>query len=235
MIQIEDRDFSEFSLTEGDIAVPIEILRTEEMTEPEITVYEPFLPIAEEFVRAFGTDPFSDAAVGFLKAKLTAPMREYGFTLSKSIDHRIRQFTVTHPTQVNKAVIRPDTQIVSGEDDLSKLRNLTTHRLEMDTDDPDDISAVALVDGSIAAYATENDAIYGEPQIEISVECAPAYRGQGLASSCAAALAEALLRRGYAVSYKCRHTNEASARVAEKAGFRETGMQYSFVCYRDEE
>ncbi len=235
MILTEDRAFSEFSLTEGDIAVPVEILHCEGMAEPEITVYEPFLPIAEEFARIFGQDPFSDAAILFLKEKLTEPMRDYGFTLSKSIDHRIRLFLMTSTDEVNGAVIRQETEIISGADDLSGLRNLTTHRLEMDPEDPDDISAIVLDGDAIVAYATENDAIFGETQIEISVECAPAYRGQGLAASCAAALADALLRRGYDVSYKCRHTNAASARVAEKAGFRENGMQYSFVCYRDEE
>lgn len=235
MIQTEDREFSEFSLTEGDIAVPIEILLCGGMTESVITVYEPFRETAEAFVHAFGQDPFSDEAIRFLKEKLTGPMRAYGFTPSKSIDHRIRLFTMTSPEEINAAAILPGTEIVSGADDLSKLCNLTTHRLEMDPEDPDDISAIALVGDAIAAYATENDVIFGEPQIEISVECAPAYRGQGLAASCTAALSEALLRRGYAVSYKCRHTNSASARVAEKAGFRETGMQYSFVCYRDQE
>ncbi|MBR2059262.1 MAG: hypothetical protein IJ982_10230 [Fibrobacter sp.] len=54
-----------------------------------------------------------------------------------------------------------------------------------------------------------------------------------MASSCAAALALELLKRGYDVTYKCRHRNAASARVAEKAGFCEIGMQYSFVCYRN--
>lgn len=235
MIQTEDRDFSEFSLTEGDIAVPFEILYCEEMTEPEITVYEQFRVVAEEFLAVFGNDPFSDEAVSFLKERLTAPMREFGFTLSKSIDHRIRLFTLTHAEDVNMSAVCAGTKIVSGKDDLSVLRNLTTHSLEMDSDDPDDISAIALVGDAIVAYATENDAIFGDPQIEISVECARAYRGQGLATSCAAALAGELLRRGYTVSYKCRHTNAASARVAEKAGFKESGMQYSFVCYRDEE
>ena len=235
MIQTEDSEFSEFSLTEGDIAVPIEILLFEGMTEPEITVYEPFLETAEAFVRMFGKDPFSDEAICFLKEKLTDPMRAYGFAPSKSIDHRIRLFIVTQSEEINGAAILPGTEIVSGADDLTKLRNLTTHRLEMDPEDPDDISAVVLVGDAIAAYATENDAIFGEPQIEISVECAPSYRGHGFATSCAATLANTLLRRGYVVSYKCRHTNAASARVAQKAGFRETGMQYSFVCYRNEE
>ncbi len=235
MIQIEDREFSDFSLTEGDIAVPFEVLFEDDMKEPEITVYEPFLPVAEIFAKTFGANPFSDEAIAFLKENLTAPMRTYGFTLSKSIDHRIRLFSITDSGEVNTSAIRPDTQIVSGADDLSKLRNLTTHRLEMDAEDPDDISAVAIAGGAIVAFATENDAIFGDPQIEISVECAPAYRGQGLATSCAAALTVGLLRRGYTVSYKCRHTNTVSARVAEKAGFKETGMQYSFVCYRDEE
>lgn len=234
MIRIEDEDFTDFSLTEGDIAVPIEILRRADEPEPEITVYGQFLPIAEEFVRLYGDEPFSDEAILFLKRCLTAPMREYGFSPSRDIDSRIRLFRLDDAGRIPASAILPQTKIVSGADGVSALCNLTTHALEMDPEDPDDISAVCLTEGAIAAYATENDAIFGEEEIEISVECAPAFRGQGLATSCAALLSDELIRRGYTVTYKCRHVNASSAAVARKAGFEEIGMQYSFVCYRRE-
>jgi len=233
MITIEDADFAEFSLTEGDIAVPVEIFLAKGSTEPQITVYEPFKADAEEFLSRYGNDPFSGDAIAFWRERLTAPMKDYGLSPTKDADTFIRIFTLSDAAFLNRERILPNTHIVSGQDDLASMQNLTTHDLEMDAEDPDDISAIAIAEGKIAAYATLNDAVFGEDEMEISVECAPAFRGCGLASSCVAALSGELLRRGYTVSYKCRSRNIASARVAEKAGFRETGKSYSFVCYRN--
>ncbi len=232
MIIIEDAEFAQFSLTEGEIAVPVEIFMENGAAEPQITVYGQFFEDAEEFEAAYGKDPFSADAAVFWKERLTKPMEKLGLYCTRDADTSIRIFSLADTDSVNSGVIQPNTQLVDGRSDLSCFQNITTHDLEMDCEDPDDISAIAVVDGKIAAYATLNDAIAGEEDMEISVECAPAFRGRGLASSCAAALSLALLERGYTVSYKCRSKNAASARVAEKTGFRETGKRYSFVCYR---
>ncbi len=234
MICTGDAEFVSFTFAEGDIAVPISVSRKVGETECSITVYEPFYGIAESFVKSFGSDPFTDEAVAFLKDNLTAPMLCRGFKVTRDIDNRIRTFLIREARQVNLSVITDNTRVVSGADDLSAFVNATTHELEMDEDDPDDISAVIFADGKLVAYATLNDVFDDEEYAEISVECAVGYRGRGYATSCAAALAKELCTRGYTVSYKCRHTNAASARVAEKAGFTETSMEYNFVCYRDE-
>lgn len=234
MIHIEDADFVRFTLEEGDIAVPFSVVRKKDGDECEITVYESFLGIAEEFVRLHGEAPFTDEAILFLKGYLSKSMCGCGFKPTRDIDTRIRTFKVTAGEEVCVSAIMENTRIVSGADDLSAFRNLTTHAIEMDGDDPDDISAVVIEDGKLVAYATLNDVFDDEEYMEISVECALGYRGRGYASSCAAALAWELCSRGYVVSYKCRHTNAASARVAQKAGFTETSMEYNFVCYRED-
>ena len=232
MIYTEDADFVNFTLTDGDIAVPFSV--TKPMDGPcSITVYAPFLGIAEEFERLYGDDPFTDSAVAFLKENLTEPMFRYGFKPTRDIDNRIRTFLIRDMADVNACAVLADTRIIGGADEIGGLVNLTTHVLEMDADDPDDISAIAVEDEKIIAYATLNDVFEGEDFLEISVECAVGYRRKGHASSCAAALAKELCARGYTVSYKCRHTNTASARVAQKAGFTETSMEYNFVCYRE--
>lgn len=234
MIYTEDADFVNFTLTDGEIAVPFSVTKPQD-GPCSITVYAPFLGIAEEFERLYTEDPFTDSAVAFLKEHLTEPMHRYGFKLSRDIDNRIRTFLIRDVGEVHSDICLANTRIVSGADDLEALVNLTTHAIEMDADDPDDISAIAVENGKIIAYATLNDVFEGEDFLEISVECALGYRGQGYASSCAAALAKELATRGYTVSYKCRHTNAASARVAMKAGFKETSMEYNFVCYREKE
>ncbi len=233
MIYTEDADFVNFTLTEGDIAVPFSVTMPL-VGDCEITVYEPFRGIAEEFCRLHGENPFTDSAVAFLKENLTEPMCRYGFKPSRDIDNRIRTFVIRDIAEVNAETVLANTRIVSGGDDLGALTNLTTHTLEMDADDSDDISAIAVENGKIVAYATLNDVFDDAEFLEISVECAVGHRGRGYASSCAAALAKELTARGYTVSYKCRHTNEASARVAAKAGFTETSMEYNFVCYRED-
>ncbi len=233
VILTEDREFAEFSLREGCIAVPIAITRNFAETETEILVYESFLPLANQFVERFADAPFSDAAISFLKESLSLPMHVHGFFIPKDYDKRIRVFRLMRLDEVNSDRILPETLILSGKDTLSAYKNATTHELEMDPDDPDDISAVVLHNGVIVAYATVNDLYEAENDVEISVECAREFRGRGYATSCAVSLSAELLKRGYTVSYKCRHTNEPSVKVAEKAGFAEVGMEYNFVCYRN--
>ncbi len=233
MIRIEDADFANFSLTEGDIAVPFSLTRPVSGGEAEITVYEPFYGIAEAFLQRYGADPFSDAAIAFLKENLCEPMHRYGFRLAKDIDNRIQTFVMRDPAATAVDAVTENTRIVSSAEDLTGMNNLTTHRIELDGEDPDDIAAVTVAEGRILAYAMLNDVFDGEEYVEISVECALGHRGSGYASSCAALLARELCARGYTVSYKCRHTNAASARVAEKAGFTKESMEYNFVCYRE--
>ncbi len=234
MIRIEDAELVAFALSEGCIAVPFSVVRDKNGDACEITVYEPYLRVAEEFVRLYGEDPFSDGAIAYLREQLTVPMRAHGFVPSPDMTDRIRTFSIRPGEADISARIDPATRLVSGKDDLSSFCNMTTHAIEMDPDDPDDISAVIIQDGKLVAYATLNDVFDEGASLEISVECAVGYRGRGYASSCAALLAKELTGRGYTVLYKCRHVNAASARVAEKAGFAEASMEYNFVCYRED-
>lgn len=234
MIFTEDADFVRFTFAEGDIAVPISVTKKVGDSECTITVYEPFYEVAATFEKRFSDAPFSDEAIAYLKDNLTAPMLQKGFRTTRDIDSRIRTFLLCRAEDIPTETIRPETRIVSGKDDLSTFTNATTHEIEMDEDDPDDISAIIVENGRLVAYATLNDVFDDEEFLEISVECAVGYRERGYATSCAALLSTELCKRGYNVSYKCRHANAASARVAQKAGFAETSMEYNFVCYRDE-
>ena len=227
MIRREEEEFAAFCLSEGDIAVPVEICLPQNSSLAEITVYPAFVSVVEEWERTFGIDLFSEAAKAYLLAALDAPMRQYGFTPSPDIHRCIRELEMTDAEALNPGVILPDTMLLCEENPFPALFNATTHKL--DTDDAP--LAYHAADGQLVAYAACNDSIEGDGGIEIHVECAPGYRGRGYATSCAARLTSELLARGEAVLYRVWTENRASLRIAEKVGFTPTGTRQSYVYY----
>lgn len=233
MIRLEDEDLARFSLTEGYIAVPFEVYQPVG-GEMRVTVYPGLERTAQEFLRLFSRDPFSPDAIHWLKDRLTPYVGEYGMSPSRDADVNFLDYRMSDRDALPVGRILPDTELADGNTDMTGWINATTHALEMDPDDPDDACAIHRVGNTVAAYAALNDFPEEEDVREIHVECAPAYRKKGYATSCTVRLADYLLERGYSVQYVCRHTNLASARVAEKAGFTLAGRKYSFVCYRNE-
>lgn len=73
----------------------------------------------------------------------------------------------------------------------------------------------------ISVYATEH-------ALELGVETAPAYRGQGFASLVAAAAVEASVDRQQVPHWHCDLDNKPSVRLAEKIGFRRAA-QYTVL------
>lgn len=233
MIRLEDEDLARFSLTEGYIAVPFEVYQPVG-SEMRVTVYPGLERTAQEFLRLFSRDPFSPDVIHWLKDRLTPYVGEYGMSPSRDADVNFLDYRMSDRDALPVGRILPKTELADGNTDMTGWINATTHALEMDPDDPDDACAIHRVGNTIAAYAALNDFPEEEDVREIHVECAPAYRKKGYATSCTVRLADYLLERGYSVQYVCRHTNLASARVAEKAGFTLAGRKYSFVCYRNE-
>jgi RimJ/RimL family protein N-acetyltransferase len=234
VIRTEDKELAEFSLTEGCIAVPVELYQPVD-GELCVTVYPGLERVADEFLRLFSEDPFSDEAIEWLKKCLTPFVGKYGMSPSRDADVYFLDYRMRERPALAKERLLSATELIDGSTDITGWKNATTHELEMDPDDPDDACAVYRVGNTIAAYAALNDFPEEENVREIHVECAPAYRGKGYATSCTVCLSAFLLERGYSVKYVCRHTNLASARVAEKAGFTLVGRKYSFVCYRNED
>ncbi len=228
LIRCEDADFADFSLREGDIAVPVEIFRSVAAAEADLLVYPEFLPQAEAFLRLHGGDPFSQTAAAFWLDTLNGQMHDKGFDPSPDGAVLIREFSVGLPGSVRIETVLPGTVLVESDEECAHFVNATTHTLEPEDGHP---CAVHIRDGVIAAYAAENDG-ENEDGVEIHVECAPQYRRCGYASSCAALLTQSLLARGKNVLYRCRAQNAASAGVAAKVGFVQTGLRLSFVYYR---
>ena len=234
MIRTEDKELAEFSLTEGCIAVPVELYQPVD-GELCVTVYPGLERVTDEFLRLFSEDPFSAEAIAWLKKCLTPFVGKYGMSPSRDADVYFLDYRLTDRSDLAEVRTLPATELIDGHTDMTAWTNATTHALEMDPDDPDDACAICRVGNTIAAYAALNDFPEEEDVREIHVECAPAYRKNGYATACTIRLADFLLARGYSVKYVCRHTNLASARVAEKAGFTLVGRKYSFVCYRNED
>ena len=234
MIYLEDRELAQFSLTEGLIAVPLELYESES-GEIRFTVYPGLEHVAEGFVGQGFADIFSGEAIAYLKKHLTPYVREYGLDPSRDADVYFLDYRLREGDKVPSSAVLPNTELIDGTTDRSGWYNATTHALEMDPDDPEDVCAVYRIGDTLVAYAALNDFPEEEDVREIHVECAPAYRKLGYATSCTVMLSKFLLGRGYSVKYVCRHTNAASARVAEKAGFSLVGKKYSFVCYRNGE
>lgn len=234
MICKEDKELAEFSLTEGCIAVPVELYQPVD-GELCVTVYPGVESVAEEFLRLFSRDPFSADAIEWLKKCMTPFVGKYGMAPSRDADVYFLDYRLTDRANLAEVRTLHATELIDGHTDMTAWTNATTHALEMDPDDPDDACAIYKVENTVAAYAALNDFPEEEDVREIHVECAPAYRKKGYATACTVRLADFLLNRGYSVKYVCRHTNLASARVAEKAGFTLVGRKYSFVCYRNED
>lgn len=232
MIYLEDEDLAHFSLTEGLIAVPWEMYQPQD-GELRFTVYPGLEKVAEDFLKQGFADIFSAEAIAYLKKRLTPFVREYGHAPSRDADVFFLDYRLQRDDALPLSLVLPGTERIDGTTDRSGWYNATTHALEMDPEDPEDVSAIYRIGDTVAAYAALNDFPEEEDVREIHVECAPAYRGKGYATSCTVKLSSLLQTMGYNVKYMCRHTNGASARVAEKAGFSLVGKKYSFVCYRN--
>jgi GNAT superfamily N-acetyltransferase len=72
---------------------------------------------------------------------------------------------------------------------------------------------------------------FGETQAEIGAVTREPYRGRGYAPVACAYLIQLCAQRGYAAYWSCDADNQASIRVAQKLGFRQTGA-YQVVEYR---
>ena len=224
MTVFEDKRLEDFSLGEGHIAVPVDI---EIMEDVKITLYSIFSDFADVIEEKVKCD--MKAAKEYLTDILCPVMKTYGFEPDETLGETLFTFRTEKPLERDGVTV-----ILKTNEEISKYKADTSMwRLEVDDDDPFDVVCAAVRDGHIVSAATAND-LYDESEVEINVETAPALRGQGLASACAAGLARYLLTEtdSTAVIYKCRESNVASYKTALSAGFRLVGREIPFVFYK---
>ncbi len=225
-IVYEDADLEEFALGEdSDVAVPISVSEDADGAVT-VTVYSRFAKEAEEFAKKYESDPFSARALDFIDSAFAPPMSGYGFRFEREYDQTLLTFTSSGKTEKSGKTVYIGTQA-----ELEKYEFMTAGDFEIDDGDPCDAAFAVVEDGKIVSVAAVND-YSDDGAVEINVETAPAFRGRGFATAAVSALASYLEGLGERVTYKCRKSNAASVKVAEKAGMKYAGKAFNYVCYR---
>ena len=222
-----------------DTAVPITV-RKKDDGEIFIEVFPTYEDAAHEFEARYGEDPFSDEALAFLWERIGEPMRARGYEDEVKFRHRwYYNYVLRRQDEIDHSVILPETVRLSKKIVRGK-KNCTTFDLDRYIEE-EITSFVAVIGGEIVSIAAENMACSGdfdddpdcEGITEIGVETAVGHRGCGYGSSCAAALASALISEtgGY-VTYETDCDNVSSQKTALRAGFRQYGRCYYYVLRR---
>lgn len=214
---------SESALLESGAPMIVPMLIWQEEDELRIEAYEGVKAIAEEFERRFSRYPFSKAALDWLEEMLLPYCDQHGYYREIQGKYRwYREFIFTDECMDRE--ILPTTIRWEGEPAQSKLL------LDLD---PDWLTYVTVINGVIVSAARVNEYDPEESSPEITVETAIDYRGRGYGTSNALALSRALAEGGERARYVCTRYNRPSMKLAEKAGFVETGRFYAFTAYQD--
>lgn len=228
MVTRADKFFERFSLSRhGAMAIPISISESADGT----VTYEVYKRLIRKIIsfEKSKTDPFSDEGILRLREIADGYMKKYKYSSSQRCEILL-EYKADSPLpegSVSTKILRTNEEISSYGADT------TLWNLEVDDEDVRDVICAVIENGRIAAYACVND-IADDDGLEITVECAPAYRCRGYASSCAVGITNYLIKEASAsaVHYKCRSTNIASRKCAEKAGFTYTGRSLTLVYER---
>lgn len=241
-----DRGGEEFVFeNEWDTAVPITV-RKKDGGEVYVEVFPTYEREAEEFVRLFGDDPFTDEALDFIFGRIGAKMRERGYAEDENGKFR-RRFYYTYVIKsrdgVNRDAILPSTLPLTKKN-VRRKKNRTTFDLPLYIDE-EMTAFVTVRDGEVVSIASENRSRSddfsdeGADVIEIGTETNIDHRKNGYAASNCAALADALIREnGCYVTYETAKDNISSQKCAEKAGFVRYGRCYYYIMrkiYKDNE
>lgn len=228
MVTRADKFFERFSLSRhGAMAIPISIFESSGGT----VTYEVYKKLMRK-IRSFeksAADPFSDEGILHLREIADGYMKKYMYTATDRCEILL-EYKADFPlpdSSVCTVILKTNAEISAYGADT------TLWNLEVDDEDVRDVICAVIENGRIAAYACVND-IADDDGLEITVECAPAYRCRGYASSCAVGITNYLIKEASAsaVHYKCRSTNIASRKCAEKAGFTYTGRSLTLVYER---
>ena len=233
MITFEDKVFEQSILEDRcHIAVPFEVI-AETDGGVILLVYSFCEKIAEEFEARFSAFPFSAEAKAFLYEKLTPVMNEIEYECVGACERVHYTYKMTDAAALNPPCFRGRAERL---DKLTKkdIAESETELSEFSIDPADELDRIFVIrgdHGEVAAFAAVNDISDDEGFYELTVECAPTYRGRGYGSECVAELSKYLLDRGVSVEYICAEENLPSVRTAEKVGFTLVKKCMPFVCY----
>jgi hypothetical protein len=123
-------------------------------------------------------------------------------------------YTISGRDTVNRALILDSSEVLLPENTYENLTDLTPEELEFGY-----LCFATVKDGRIVSIATENPHREDAKMIDIGVETAQGYEGNGYGSSNVASLTYYLLDTGITVTYTVDDQNIPSIKLAEKVGF----------------
>ena len=229
-----DPDFEEYSLSEdGMMALPLTL---REDGEGSVTAesYALTLSKVKDAVESSGGSLLTTEAHEALMKALVPEMKRHGYCSVPETGDVLLEFIHDAATLAETDAPPAEYVILNTNDEISSYGAYTTAWcLEVDDDDPADAVCAVIVHGKIAAFACINDV--SEYGYEVTVECAPEYRGRGYGSACAYGIARHVLEAypDESVSYVCREKNKASVKTARRAGYISSGRRRDYVFYRD--
>lgn len=173
-------------------------------------------------------DPFSAEALRALHGLLLPQLGAWGYKPSPFYDRYAVSLTCPADAVPDGSRILPGTRLlVPGDEAVLKSR------ISMKLADCVRRPSFAFIrDGEVLAAAAVNRSTDKVRCAEIGVECAPAFRRQGLALSCLAALTAYLTEHGETPLYQHYITNSASGALAKKAGFLPVGAFFAYTAMK---
>ncbi len=198
-------------------------LTLSEKGERNITYFSEALCAAEYLDKLPKDEIFTEKTIDTIKKMLTEKFSSFGYDLEVVLS---TVFRLDSRDKINKKLILPSTEPLLPEHGYENLTDC----------EPDPLGEGLLcfgtvIDEKIVSAAAENPHDADDKVIDIGVETAPGYEGQGFAASNIASLAYYLLDPGMSVTYIAEENNLPSLRVAEKVGFSPSTRELRVVCY----
>lgn len=194
-----------------------------------VEVYEGLEDAAIEYIKKYENAPFSKSAFDFICTAVDEYLKDKPYSRDEYGRTRFyRKFMITDKSSLDPGLIKASS--VKMEGSMNSLENLTS-LFSDDTKEVPPLSFVTVENGSIVSVATVNDTD-SDSILELTVNTAPAFRGQGFAASNVTSLAGYLLDGGYKVAYSASNYNKASIKIAKKCGFEQIGRFYAVSAYK---
>lgn len=212
---------------EWDTIIPLEYMKTDG-GELVITAFPSVEPVAREFEARFADNPFSQEACGWLKAALAPYLAQWGYEDDEQ--KRLHYcYAVNDAGKINTKAILPKTDFIDFDPEFRIFRDDGDE--EAYYPEGDCLLVGIMQDGELVSYAATGaryDKTLPGP-IAIAADTLPEYHGQGYEVSTMAALALYICQNGQAVEYTCLAEDEQGQKMAEDAGFSQTGKQYFYI------
>jgi hypothetical protein len=218
----------ETPLTEGfEPIFPVGVTLTAE-GDRTVTAF-PSCRDAAEYLDALPAEElFTSATQEALLAMLDERLAAWGYC---GITVPSTAYRLTDRQQINRNVLLPSSEVLLPDHGYENLTDCDPSNFIRE----DTLCFGTVIDGKILSGAAENPHAEGDTVIDIGVETAEGYEGNGYAASNVAALSYYLLDPGMTVTYTAIDYNKPSCRVAEKVGFTPHTRELRVVAWKRED